>query len=73
MKIHVVPKDEMAIVGMSIIEKYIVEEKIFLLITIIVLEQINEKNTSENPIGGMGKNAAIKIKKGRSTALFNLQ
>jgi len=63
----------MVIVGMSIIEKYIVEEKIFLLITIIVLEQISEKNTSENPVGGMGQNAEIKIKKGRNTALFNLQ
>jgi len=71
-KIRVVPKDEMVIVGMSIIEKYIVEEKIFLLITIIVLEQINEENTSENQVGGMGQNAAIKIKKGRNTALFNL-
>ena len=73
MKIRVVPKDEMVIVGMSIIEKYIVEEKIFLLITIIVLEQISEKNTSENPVVGMGQNAEIKIKKGRNTALFNLQ
>ena len=73
MKIRVVPKDEMVIVGVSIIEKYIVEEKIVLLITIIVLEQINEKNTSENPVGGMWKNAAIKIKKGSISALFNLQ
>ena len=73
MKIRVAPKDEMVIVGMSIIEKYTVEEKIFLLITIIVLQQINEKNTSENPVGGMEQNAAIKIKKGRITALFNLQ
>ena len=73
MKIRVVPKDEMMIVGMSIIEKYTVEEKIFLLITIIVLQQINEKNTSENPVGGMGKNAAFKIKKGSISALFNLQ
>jgi len=71
-KIRVVPKDEMVIVGMSIIEKYIVEGKIFLLITIIVLKQINEKNTSENPVGGMRQNAAIKIKKGSISALFNL-
>ena len=73
MKIRVVPKDEMVIAGVSIIEKYIVEEKIFLLITIIVLEQKNEKNTSENPVGGMGQNAEIKIKKGSISALFNLQ